>query len=188
MMLCNADCKYRNFVIKISRIKLAVLEAVLAPVMLLITRIYIGNVFWKSGKTKLQSGPEQTQQLFEWEYIPNWETNSTKTILGIDMTFPVPGAELAATLGTYAELILPVLLFIGLFGRAAAFMLFGMALTIELFVYPGTTEHTYWMLLLGLLVVFGPGKFSIDYFIRRKFLADVPPFLPVFLKKNTAEK
>lgn len=186
-MACSTDCRYKNFVIKVSRIKLAVLEAVLAPVMLLIARIYIGNVFWKSGKTKLQSGPEQTQQLFEWEYIPNWEANSTKTILGIDITFPVPGVELAATLGTYAELILPVLLFVGLFGRGAAFMLFGMALTIEMFVYPGTTEHIYWMLLLGILVVSGPGKLSIDYFIRRKILADVPPFLPVFFKVRKAD-
>lgn len=184
-MTCETNCKYKNFVLKVSHIKLAIMESVLTPIMLLITRFYIGNVFWKSGKAKLQSGPEQTTQLFEWEYIPNWETNSTKSILGIDMTFPVPSAEFAATLGTYAELTLPVLLFIGLFGRGAAFMLFGMALTIELFVYPGTTEHIYWMLLLGLLTAIGPGKLSIDYFIRRKLIGDTPAFFTLFPDRLT---
>ncbi|TVQ85533.1 MAG: DoxX family protein [Micavibrio sp.] len=173
MLKCNA-------VLKIAQIKLSIAENLLAPLMLLVTRLYIGNVFWKSGKTKLDGGPEQTEQLFEWEYIPNWEANSTKSFFGIEINFPVPSVEFAATSATYLEIILPVLLFIGLFGRGAAFLLFGMALTIEIFVYPGVTEHIYWMLLLGLLVVFGPGKFSIDYFIRRKTLADIPPFFKVF--------
>jgi len=79
---------------------------------------------------------ESTKQLFGWEYIPNWESNATKSILGIDITFPVPSAEFAATSATYAEVILPILLIAGLGGRFAAFGLFMMALTIESFIYP----------------------------------------------------
>ena len=168
------DCPCWQKMLKISKIKLCIAEGILAPLALLATRAYIGNVFWKSGKSKFDDGHERTTELFEYEYIPNWETNATKNILGMDITFPVPSPEFGATMATYTELLMPIFLVIGLAGRSAAFILFGMALSIELFVYPGHTEHPYWLLLLGLLVAIGPGKISIDHFIRKKFIGDMP--------------
>ncbi len=168
---CATKCCLFGKFIKIAHFKLFVLDVILAPVVLLITRLYMARIFWKSGQTKIDN-LDNTEMLFEWEYLPKWEENSTKTILGMDITFPVPNAELAGTMATYTELAMPVLLVLGLMGRFGAFVLFGMAATIELFIYPGTTEHYYWMLILGILVVMGPGKISIDHFIRKYFLGE----------------
>lgn len=167
-------CPCWQRLLKISKIKLCIAEGVLAPLALLAARVHMGNVFWKSGKAKWDDGSERTSQLFEWEYIPNWEKNSAKNIFGMDVTFPVPSPELGASMATYTEILMPIFLVLGFMGRGAAFILFGMAATIELFVYPGETEHVYWLLLLGLLITFGPGKLSFDHLIRRKFIGDTP--------------
>lgn len=155
--------------LSIAKWKISFTEKFLAPLALLAIRIHVGMVFWRSGQTKIDN-LESTKQLFGWEYIPNWESNATKSILGIDITFPVPSVEFAATSATYAEVVLPILLIAGFGGRFAAFGLFMMALTIESFIYPGVSEHAYWMLTMAIIVTQGPGLLSADYWIRRKLL------------------
>lgn len=156
-------------ILKIAGLKIRILEQWLFPAALLWARIYTGLVFWRSGMTKY---PDMARavSLFEDEYLPNWEKNHVKDWLGMKISFPVPSAEFAAYAATYAELGLSALLIIGLAGRGAAFGLFMMALSIELFVYPGTAEHMYWMLLMAIFMTAGPGKFSIDHLVRRKLL------------------
>lgn len=66
---------------------------------------------------------------------------------------------------TTAELVLPVLLVLGLLTPFAALGLMIMTLVIELLVYPGTTEHIYWMLLLGVLITHGSGKPGADWIL-----------------------
>ncbi len=153
--------------------KIRMTERVLQPLALLVVRVLVALEFWRSGMTKYNS-EDNGLFLFENEYIPNWESNATQNLLGVEITFPVPSAEFAACAATYSELALAALWMIGLCGRGAAFMLFGMALVIETCVYPGTQQHAYWMMIFALLVVTGPGALSIDHVIRRKVLEKKP--------------
>ncbi|MEK7802043.1 MAG: DoxX family protein [Pseudomonadota bacterium] len=119
---------------------------------LLAARLWIAKIFFMSGLTKIKSWPT-TVSLFEQEY-----------------NVPLLPPELAAYMSTTAELSLPIFLALGFITPLAAIGLMGMTLVIELFVYPGTAEHYYWLLLLGVIATHGSGQFGIDYLIRRKYL------------------
>lgn len=122
----------------------------LQSVALLAARVWIAKVFFMSGLTKIKTW-DNTVMLFELEY-----------------QVPVLPTELAAYLATAGELALPVLLVLGLFTPFAAIGLMIMTMVIEFLVYPGTTEHYYWMLLLGVLITHGGGKLSADKLILKK--------------------
>jgi len=84
---------------------------------------------------------------------------------------PLLSPTLAAYLGTAAELILPVMLALGLGGRLAAAALFVFNI-VAVISYPdlnevGVMQHQYWGVLLLMLLLYGPGKLSIDWIIRR---------------------
>jgi putative oxidoreductase len=128
----------------------------LSSVVSLIIRLYVANVFWKSGMTKIASW-DTTLALFENEYA-----------------VPLLPSDVAAVLGTGAELFFPVLLFLGLGTRFAAFSLFVLNI-IAVISYPdlseaGRAEHLYWGMLLLVPIFYGPGKISIDQYLRRKWL------------------
>lgn len=142
------------------------------PVILLGMRIYVGLSFWRSGLTKW-ADMDNTRDLFADEYLPHWADNSRITILGVDITFPVPSAEFAAVSATGVELIGAALLMIGLGGRFAAGALFAVAAVIELFIYPGMAEHHYWLFILALFMAAGSGTLSIDHLIRQKQCAGI---------------
>ncbi|MGB4057801.1 MAG: DoxX family protein [Alphaproteobacteria bacterium] len=118
---------------------------------LLAARLWIAKVFFMSGLVKIKSW-SSTIALFTDEY-----------------KIPVLPPEVAATMATAAELSLPVLLVLGLMTPLAALGLFVMTMVIELFIYPGTTDHYHWMLLLGILLTHGSGKFGADYWILKHF-------------------
>jgi putative oxidoreductase len=134
---------------------IAVLEDYLAPVLDLVIRFWVAKVFFMSGLTKIQSW-STTVALFENEY-----------------NVPLLPPELAAYMGTAAELVFPVLLVLGLGGRlfAAALFVFNIIAVIS---YPdlgevGLKDHQYWGLLLLVTLMHGPGKLSVDHLIRRRF-------------------
>ena len=149
--------------------KIRFLETFVAPITLLAIRLYVGHFYWQSGRTKI-ANLDSARDLFKTEYLPNWEHNHIKTLSGIQISFPVPGIEFATIASTAGELVFSALLMIGIAGRGAAFGIFMMTLMIEMFVYPGTDEHYYWMLTMAVILAYGPGKVSIDHFIRKKFL------------------
>lgn len=127
----------------------------LAPISNLIIRLWVANVFFKSGMLKLQSW-DSTMYLFEYEY-----------------DVPLLSPEVAAVLGTAVELSLPVLLALGLMGRFAAFVLFVFNI-IAVISYPelqaaGVQQHQIWGIMLLVPLLYGPGKLSIDYLITKKF-------------------
>jgi putative oxidoreductase len=129
----------------------------LQPVFVLAVRLYVASVFLKSGLTKIAS-MDSTILLFTHEY-----------------QVPLLSPEVAAYLSTGAELVLPVLLALGLGGRLAAAALFAFNI-VAVFSYPelnevGVMQHQYWGVLLLIPLLYGPGKLSIDYLIRRR-LAD----------------
>ena len=125
----------------------------LQPVFMLAVRLYVASVFFKSGLTKIAS-MDTTILLFTHEY-----------------QVPLLSPTLAAYLGTAAELILPVMLALGLGGRLAAAALFVFNI-VAVISYPdlnevGVMQHQYWGVLLLMLLLYGPGKLSIDWIIRR---------------------
>jgi putative oxidoreductase len=75
-------------------------------------------------------------------------------------------------MGTTFELGMPIFLALGLFARLAALPLIGMSLVIQ-FVLGASNpdydnvEHFYWLFLLAMIVVRGPGVLSLDYLLRR---------------------
>ncbi len=128
----------------------------LSPVIDLVIRLWVANVFWKSGLTKIASW-ESTVALFTYEY-----------------SVPLISPEMAAFLGTAVELSMPVLLVLGLGTRLGAAILFVFNI-IAVISYPdlneiGIKDHQYWGLLLLVPLLHGPGKISIDHFLRKKFM------------------
>ena len=117
----------------------------------LLARVIIGIVFFKSGLTKIDgfSVSESTFGLFENVY-----------------NVPIIPPEIAAYMATIFELGMPILLWIGLFSRFATLPLLGMTAVIQTFVFPLAYEtHGLWAAALLLLMVWGPGKFSLDYLL-----------------------
>lgn len=126
------------------------------PVIDLGIRLWVANVFWKSGLTKFQSF-DSTIMLFQYEY-----------------EVPLLSPEVAAYLGTFTELFFPVLLVLGLGGRLAAGVLFVFNI-IAVISYPGLNsagieQHQIWGLMLLLTLLHGPGKISIDHYIRNRWM------------------
>ena len=119
-------------------------------------RLYLAEVFFTSGMTKIQSW-DTTLMLFEYEYA-----------------VPFLSPAMAAYLGTGAELILPVLLLLGLGGRFAAIALFIFNI-VAVISYPtlndaGKVWHYLWGLAFVLPILYGPGKLSIDHILRKKLM------------------
>jgi putative oxidoreductase len=141
----------------LARAAIKTLEDYLAPVLDLGIRLLVASVFFQSGLVKIQSW-SSTVALFENEYA-----------------VPLLPPELAAWLGTGAELVLPVFLALGLGGRFAAAALFVFNI-VAVISYPdlgevGLRDHQYWGLLLLVTLLHGPGKLSVDHFIRRRFFS-----------------
>lgn len=110
----------------------------------------MARIFFYSGLTKISSWAS-TIYLFKYEY-----------------RVPIIPAELAAYLATTVELITPAFLVIGCCSRLVAIPMIAMVAVIQ-FTYLDLLEHFYWAILLGTIILHGPGLFSFDYLIRKKF-------------------
>jgi len=123
------------------------LESLQPPAQLL-ARLYLAKVFLLSGLTKVR----------------DWDT--TLALFMDEYHVPLLPPELAAWLGTGAELVLPVLLALGLGGRLAAlglFVLNAVAVVSLMDVADAALQqHVFWGCLLVALVLWGPGRWSID--------------------------
>ncbi|MBY0500928.1 MAG: DoxX family protein [Alphaproteobacteria bacterium] len=124
------------------------MERFVGPFLFLFIRFWVARIFWDSGRCKIQSWPT-TVMLFKNEY-----------------KVPFLSADFAAFSATAIELICPILLIIGLASRFAAIPMLIMAAVIQC-VYLCSNEHIYWSILLGLIICYGPGKISLDFFIRK---------------------
>ena len=130
----------------------------LSPLFDLALRLYVANVFWKSGLVKIASW-SATVSLFQYEY-----------------SVPFLPPEVAAFLGTAVELGVPVFLVFGLGTRLAAIVLFVFNI-IAVVSYPdlnivGLKDHYLWGALLLVIIFHGPGKLSLDYLISQKVQGD----------------
>lgn len=147
---------------RLGRCAIALTERWLAPLVDLLARLYIAQVFFQAGRSKLD----------------NWET--TLFLFNEEYKVPVLPPELAAILGTSGELVFPVLLALGLGGRLGALGLFFVNIMAVASYYhvlsqpnfeAALTHHLLWGIILALLFVHGPGKLSADALICR-YLAD----------------
>ena len=125
----------------------------LAPLMDLGLRLYLANVFFKSGWTKIQSW-DSTLYLFNDVYH-----------------VPLLPPEVAAYMAAGAELGLSVLLVLGLFGRFAASGLFILNI-VAVISYAdlsqgGLNQHLSWGILLGVLLILSRGSWSMDFWLEK---------------------
>ncbi len=126
----------------------------ISPAFQLGIRLYLFNIFFTSGWTKIQSW-ETTKMLFSYEY-----------------NVPFLNPELAAWMGTAAELVLPVLLVIGILSRPTALALFAFNIVAAL-SYPdispaGTVDHIMWGVMTAAIFFHGAGKLSLDNLVLKK--------------------
>ncbi len=131
------------------------LNAIPNSAIALIARIGVAGVFWRSGQTKVQGWQitDSTIYLFEEEYA-----------------LPLLPPEIAAQMAVLAEHLLPILLVLGLASRLGAAGLLAMTVVIQLFVYPGSwPDHFTWAAALVFLIARGPGTFSLDPLIHRRY-------------------
>ena len=144
------DCLPMNFIVK--------------PLLLLGFRLYVAKVFFMSGLTKVDDSFKVTSgtiDLFKYEYMPYLAENL---------------ATIGAYLATYAELVLPVLLVLGLLSRPAALALFilnavaaySLAQT-DFASAAGHWQHIVWGTMLAVIFAFGPGVLSIDKWLSYKW-------------------
>jgi putative oxidoreductase len=137
----------------------------LAPLADLGIRLWVAKFFWDSALTKVVLGGG----------FPFIHMNpSTITLFTYEYEVPLLSPEVAAYLGTATEFIFPILLAIGLGGRFAAAVLF-MFNIVAVIAYPtleaaGVIQHQLYGTLLLLPLLRGPGKISLDHFIRRRWM------------------
>lgn len=125
-------------------------------------RFYVANVFFSAGLVK----------------IGNWA--GTLYLFREEYRVPVLPPVAAAWLGAFGELFFPPLLALGLATRFAALSLFFVNIVAVISVWHviGANEaarisHFYWGLLLLVVLCHGPGKLSMDHWIRTR-LAERP--------------
>ena len=123
------------------------------PLASLLARLYVAQVFFASGLTKLRDW-DITLALFMDEYH-----------------VPVLPPEVAAAMGTAGELGLPVLLVLGFGGRLAALglgVVNGVAVLSLADIAPAAMQqHITWGVLLAGLAIFGNGRWSVDKLISK---------------------
>ena len=132
---------------------------VVESIALLFTRVALAGIFWRSYKTKVEDGT-----LLQISDVQYFIFENEFAGLPLDPQIAVPMA-------TYAEFLFPILLVIGLASRFSASALLGMALVIQIFVFPTMDHFMGWAItviaMAGFIISRGPGLFSIDALIGR---------------------
>lgn len=143
----------------------------LTPVADFLARYWVASAFFSSGLTKTATDSFTLfGHIFHYP-LSILPTESTFTLFEYEYQVPLLPSTLAAYLGTAAELLLPVFLFLGLGTRYAALALFAFNI-VAVVSYPelmgaGLKDHQVWGLLLLITFCHGPGKWSLDELIGR---------------------
>jgi putative oxidoreductase len=159
---------------KLARLCTLVAYALLA----LALRFVMARVFFLSGQGKI-AGPDVSIQ-----WSPGGIDFSVTLPAAIrEMTFrqfetqyadlPIAPA-VAAYLFSYAEFVLPICLILGFATRFAAAGLLVLTMLLQIYITPVMwwPLHVYWVSILMVLVVLGPGGISIDALIRTLYRRD----------------
>ena len=159
LLLCKADALLRKTTV------------LLMPVADFLARYWVAAAFFSSGLTKTVSS---SFVLFGHTFtypLSVFPTDSTLTLFEYEYHVPLLPPLLAAYLGTAAELLLPMFLFLGLGTRYAALALFIFNI-VAVIAYPdlmaaGLAQHQTWGLLLLITLCHGPGTLSLDHLLGR---------------------
>ncbi|MDI1340287.1 DoxX family protein [Polaromonas sp.] len=120
----------------------------LQPAAALAARLYLAQVFFLSGLTKLR----------------DWDT--TLALFTDEYRVPLLPPAVAAIAGTAGELVLPVLLVLGLAGRFSALGLFVVnavaVISLSEIAPAALQQHVFWGALLAGLAIYGGGPWSMD--------------------------
>ncbi|MGB7372720.1 DoxX family protein [Pontixanthobacter sp.] len=118
---------------------------------LLLTRLALASVFWRSGRTKVLEGTAL-------------EIDETQYFLFEEFGLPGLSPEIAVPLTTYAEHAFPILLVLGIATRFGAAALLVMTMVIQIFVFPEAwwAVHSLWAAMALVLISRGAGMFSLD--------------------------
>lgn len=123
----------------------------LQPLAALLARLYIAQVFFLSGLTKLR----------DWEITVALFTDEYKV--------PLLSPALAAAMGTAGEIALPVLLVLGLGGRLSPLGLFVVnavaVISLSEIAPAALQQHVFWGSLLAGLAIYGLGPWSLDRWV-----------------------
>lgn len=144
----------------------------LQPAAQLLARFYVASVFFRSGLTK----------------IADWDT--TLALFADEYHVPLLDPTVAAWAGTAGELGLPVLLALGLAGRFAAAGLsvvnvVAVASLAEI-ADAALQQHVFWGSLLVALLLWGPGRWSLDAQLWPRIRARMVGSLPGAAGRYTA--
>ncbi len=124
-------------------------------------RLYVADVFFKSGLTKIE----------DWD----------KTVFLFEEIYRVPllAPAAAAALGTFGELLFPPLLALGLAARfsAASLSIVNVAAVVSYWYVIGENQaalmsHVFWGALLLVTLLHGPGKLALDHWVWRRVDSD----------------
>lgn len=130
--------------------------AVPEGIALLVTRIALAGIFWRSARTKVEEGSFLTIKDTTFYQFSDAPFNQV----------PILNGELGAYVTTYMEHLLPILLVLGLATRFGALGIFVMTMVIQIFVFPEMIiwwqTHIIWVAMALVLVVRGGGIFSLD--------------------------
>jgi putative oxidoreductase len=138
----------------------------LQPLVLLALRLYVSSVFFRSGLVK----------------VSDW--GATLGLFHDVYKVPLLPPDVAAVASACGELGLPVLVTLGLAGRFGAAGLF-VVNAMAVISYPMLWEfdcpaaiqsHFMWGTILAALVVFGPGRLSLDELVLRRSGLRTPRF------------
>ncbi|MEO9462195.1 MAG: DoxX family protein [Marinomonas sp.] len=121
---------------------------------LLAARVALAGIFWRSYKNKVVEGTWFDIDPFTYELFEN-------EFSGLPLA-----SSIAVPITTYAEFVLPILVFLGLGTRFGALGLLVITAVIQIFVFP-TSAHLFgWAITTGALALIligrGGGIFSAD--------------------------
>jgi putative oxidoreductase len=126
----------------------------LQPLAALLARLYIAQIFFLSGLTKLR----------DWEITVALFTDEYKV--------PMLPPALAAAMGTAGEIALPVLLVLGLGGRFSPLGLFVVnavaVISLSEIAPAALQQHMFWGSLLAGLAIYGLGPWSLDRWVASR--------------------
>jgi putative oxidoreductase len=136
-------------------------QAVAAPSLVqLVMRVALAVPFWRSGILKWNGFlklSDTAVTLFTDEFMLH--------LPGGPFHYPAPAVM--AFLSGCGEITFPVLLVLGLATRFAGLGLLVMTLIVELTVPDGWPVHITWAAMALGIMAWGPGRLSIDYWLRK---------------------
>lgn len=125
----------------------------LQPLAALLARLYVAQVFFLSGLTKLR----------------DWST--TVALFTDEYKVPFLSPTVSAIMGTAGELVLPVLLVLGLAGRFSALGLIVVnvvaVISLSEIAPAAMQQHILWGALLAGLAIYGLGPWALDKWLKR---------------------